>query len=106
MATHHTSSALLELRMGMREMLRVGQVDRELSALIRDAIAADLLAPNSNELKVAEVVAERGFSGLDEDGHRIWERSLLPILSKPLSEQIAIASIVRRGGYVPRRIKI
>ncbi len=31
---------------------------------------------------------------------------LLPILSKPLNEQIAIAAIIRRGGYVPRKIEI
>jgi hypothetical protein len=85
-------------------MMRGKLVDGELSALIRDVIAAELLAPNSLELRIAERVAARGLGTLDESERRIWETRLLPILSKPLGEQIAIASIIRRGGYVPRKI--
>ncbi|KAB0680916.1 hypothetical protein [Aureimonas leprariae] len=85
-------------------MVRGKTVDHELSALIRDVIAAELLAPNSVELRTAETVAQRGLAALDDGGRRVWETRLLPILSKPLGEQIAIASIIRRGGYVPRKI--
>ncbi|GGD90637.1 hypothetical protein GCM10011390_06750 [Aureimonas endophytica] len=87
-------------------MPKAGVVDRELAALIRDVVAAELLAPNSPELRIAEQVATSGLGTLDGEGRRIWENRLLPILSKPLSEQIAIASILRRGGYVPRRIQM
>jgi hypothetical protein len=87
-------------------MIRGKLVDRELSALIRDVIAAELLAPNSPELRTAEAVAEKGFGGLDDEGRRVWETRLLPILSKPLGEQIAIASIIRRGGYLPRKVEL
>ena len=86
-------------------MGKIGQVDQELSALIRDVVAAELLAPNSTELRVAELVAESGLGALDVGDRKVWEARLLPILAKPLSEQIAIASIIRRGGYVPRRIE-
>ncbi|MBE7186344.1 MAG: hypothetical protein INR68_18285 [Methylobacterium mesophilicum] len=85
-------------------MVRGKPVDSELSALIRDVIAAELLAPNSVEFRTAETVATRGLAALDENERRVWETRLLPILSKPLGEQIAIASIIRRGGFVPRKI--
>ena len=87
-------------------MARAKPVDTELSALIRDVIAAELLAPDSLELLTAEAVARRGIAGLDEQGRRVWETRLLPMLAKPLAEQIAIASIIRRGGYVPRKIEV
>jgi hypothetical protein len=57
-------------------------------------------------MAVAEAVAERGQSHLDPAQREVWERRVLPILSKPLNEQIAIAAIIRRGGYVPRKIHI
>lgn len=90
----------------MRDIPRSRHVDAELSALIRDVIVAELLEPNSEELKTAEAVAARGLAGLNEQGRQIWETRLLPLLSKPLNEQIAIASIIRRGGYLPRKIDL
>ena len=87
-------------------MSRMTSVDRELRDLIRDVIAAELLEPGSKELAVAQAVAERGQGSLDAAQREIWERRVLPILSKPLNEQIAIAAIIRRGGYVPRKIEI
>ena len=81
-------------------------VDRELRELIRDVIAADLLAPGSPEFAVAETVAEKGQMSLDQTQKALWETRVLPILCKPLDEQIAIASIIRRGGYVPRKIEL
>jgi hypothetical protein len=85
-------------------MGRVEKVDEELRALIQDVIDAGLLAEESRGLTVARQVAARGFGSLDADGRRVWEQAVLPVLSKPLHEQIAIASILRRGGYVPRKI--
>ncbi|WP_156386506.1 hypothetical protein [Aureimonas sp. Leaf454] len=87
-------------------MSRMTTVDRELKDLIRDVIAAELLEPGSKEMAVAEAVAERGQGSLDSAQREIWERRVLPILSKPLNEQIAIAAIIRRGGYVPRKIQL
>lgn len=83
---------------------RVEKVDEELRALIEDMIRAELLAPDSRALAVARRVADKGFGVLDADERRVWEQEVLPVLSKPLHEQIAIASILRRGGYVPRKI--
>jgi hypothetical protein len=85
-------------------MGRVEKVDEELRALIQDVIEAGLLAEQPHVLAVARHVADRGFASLDADQRRVWEQEVLPVLSKPLHEQIAIASILRRGGYVPRKI--
>lgn len=80
-------------------------VDQELSALIHEVIDAALLDQSSPEYTVALLVAERGQSCLDTAQRSIWESRVLPILSKPIHEQIAIAAILRRGGYVPRKIE-
>ncbi|BDA85027.1 hypothetical protein Sa4125_25690 [Aureimonas sp. SA4125] len=80
------------------------KVDDELRALIEDVIAAGLLADNPRGLAVAQRVAAHGFSALQSDERGFWEQDVLPVLSKPLQEQIAIASILRSGGYVPRKI--
>lgn len=83
----------------------MGKVDQELSALIHEMIDAALLAPASEEHDVAMLVATRGQSSLTAQQRAVWESRILPILSKPLQEQIAIAAILRRGGYVPRKIE-
>ncbi len=80
-------------------------VDPELSALIREVIEAKLLKPQSDEMRIAEQVAAHGLGGLGPAERDTFERRVLPILSKPIREQLAIASIVQRGGYVPRKIK-
>lgn len=82
-----------------------GRVDPELAALIREVIDADLLKRNSEELRIAHQVARAGLAGLDPEEVRVYEAKVLPILAKPLRDQIAIASILRRGGYVPRKIE-
>jgi hypothetical protein len=85
-------------------MGRVEKVDEELRTLIEDVIGAGLLAENSRGRTVARHVADKGFGSLTADERQVWEQEVLPVLSKPLHEQIAIASILRRGGYVPRKI--
>jgi hypothetical protein len=79
-------------------------VDPELSALIREVIEAKLLKSGSEEKRVAEQVATHGLGSLGASERDTFERRVLPILSKPIREQLAIASIVQRGGYVPRKI--
>ena len=79
-------------------------VDPELNALIREVIDARLLKPGSPEQVVAERVADSGLSSLERDDRDLFEHKVLPILAKPIREQLAIASIVQRGGYVPRKI--
>ena len=83
----------------------MGKVDQELSALIHEVVDAALLETSSPEYDVALLVAEKGQAALDPPQRAVWESRVLPILSKPLQEQIAIASILRRGGYVPRKIE-
>ena len=83
----------------------MGRVDKELSALIHEMIEAALLDPASAEYAVAMLVAEKGQSSLSMAQRAVWESRVLPILSKPIHEQIAIAAILRRGGYVPRKIE-
>ncbi|WP_294643702.1 hypothetical protein [uncultured Aureimonas sp.] len=79
-------------------------VDPELSALIGEVIDAKLLKVGSEEKRVAEHVAAEGLGALTVEERDTFERRVLPILSKPIREQLAIASIVQRGGYVPRKI--
>ncbi|MBB3996207.1 hypothetical protein [Aureimonas pseudogalii] len=80
------------------------QTDPELYALVQDLVAAGLLKHGSNEHRVAAHVARSGLASLTGDERRMFEQSVLPILAKPMREQLAVASIVRRGGYVPRKI--
>ncbi len=79
-------------------------VDPELSALIREVVEAKLLKAGSEEKRIAEHVARHGLVSLSAAERDTFERRILPILSKPIREQLAIASIVQRGGYVPRKI--
>ncbi|WP_279480016.1 hypothetical protein [Aureimonas sp. SK2] len=79
-------------------------VDPELSALIREVVEAKLLKTGSEEKRIAEQVARQGLASLSAAERDTFERRVLPILSKPIREQLAIASIVQRGGYVPRKI--
>ena len=78
--------------------------DPELSALVQDLVTAGLLKNGSNEHRVADQVARAGLASLTAAERRMFEESVLPILAKPMREQLAVASIVRRGGYVPRKI--
>ena len=80
------------------------QTNPELSALIREVLEANLLKSGSRERAVAERVAELGIGKLPPEERDLFERTVLPILAKPLREQIAVASIIQRGGYVPRKI--
>jgi hypothetical protein len=80
-------------------------VDPELNALIREVIDARLLKPGSPEQVVATRVADEGIGALAREERDLFETRVLPILAKPIREQLAIASIVQRGGYVPRKIE-
>ncbi|WP_061976901.1 MULTISPECIES: hypothetical protein [unclassified Aureimonas] len=80
-------------------------VDPELNALIREVIDARLIKPGSPEQIVAARVASEGLGALAPDERELFETRVLPILAKPIREQLAIASIVQRGGYVPRKIE-
>lgn len=79
-------------------------IDPEFSSLLRDFLNSDLLPTGSSEFAIADQVAASGLASLDPGQRAVWERDILPIVSKPLREQLAIASIVRRGGRVPRKI--
>lgn len=92
--------------LGKASMHKASGADRELTELIEEVISAGLLAPRSREMEVARLVADRGQAALDPSARVVFERQLLPILSKPIREQVAIASIIRRGGYVPRKIQM
>lgn len=78
--------------------------DPELAALVQDLVTADLLKQGSDAHRVAERVATSGLASLTAEERRMFEHSVLPILAKPMREQLAVASIMRRGGYVPRKI--
>ncbi|KTQ95476.1 hypothetical protein NS365_22450 [Aureimonas ureilytica] len=79
-------------------------VDPELNALIHEVMEARLIKPGSPEHVVAARVAQEGLGALGSDERDLFETKVLPILAKPIREQLAIASIVQRGGYVPRKI--
>ncbi|WP_155897492.1 hypothetical protein [Aureimonas ureilytica] len=80
-------------------------VDPELNALIREVIEARLIKPGSPEHVVAMRVGSEGLGALTPEERDLFETRVLPILAKPIREQLAIASIVQRGGYVPRKIE-
>lgn len=80
-------------------------VDPELHTLILEVIEARLIKPGSPEQMVAKRVADHGLASLAPEERDVFERKVLPILAKPIREQLAIASIVQRGGYVPRKIE-
>ena len=78
--------------------------DPELATLIAEAIDAGLLTYGTREHEVACLVATKGQNRLSRSERETFETRVLPILAKPLREQIAVASIIQRGGYVPRKI--
>ncbi len=73
-------------------------VDPELRNLIAEALDAGLLKPQSEDARIATVVAEKGQRQLTAQERSVWEGRVLPILSKPIAQQIAIGAIQRRGG--------
>ncbi|KAA0971565.1 hypothetical protein FPY71_00010 [Aureimonas fodinaquatilis] len=60
-------------------------VDPELKNLIEEALAAGLLGPNSEDSRIAGIVAAKGQSRLSLQDRAIWEARILPILAKPFS---------------------
>ena len=77
--------------------------DPELSALIHEAIDAGLLRADRPETDVARRVSAFGQKGLNPADRLLWERSVLPILSKPIADQILFGSLARRGNRLPKR---
>lgn len=78
--------------------------DPELASLIRETIEAGFIKVGSREHEVALAVAERGQKRLSSDERRIWEWQVLPIISKPLRDQLLIDAVRRRGGRLPRSL--
>jgi len=78
--------------------------DPELVALIDEAIEAGLLKAGHPEAEVARRVSLLGQRSLSAAERVVWERSVLPVLSKPIGDQILIGSLVRRGNRLPRRV--
>lgn len=75
-------------------------VDPELSALIQEAVDADLLNGSRGAVDVARRVADSGQASLSPDDRDIWEAEVLPVLARPLDLQIAVRAVLRRGGRV------
>src|SRR4051812_7707378 len=80
------------------------RIDAEFSALLQDFLDCDFFAAGSEEAGIAEIAARFGLGALDQRQRRIWDESILPIVSKPLGEQVAVRSILRNGGYLPQKI--
>lgn len=78
--------------------------DPELVALIDEAIEAGLLKAGHPEVDVARRVSLLGQRSLSAAERVVWERSVLPVLCKPIGDQILIGSLVRRGNRLPRRV--
>jgi hypothetical protein len=88
------------------EMKRRREVDQEFRALLQEFLDRGVFREGSPQAGVVAAVSQGGLRALDQDQMRIWNEQVLPVVSKPLHEQVAIAAILREGGYVPRRIEL
>lgn len=91
---------------GMRlEMRRKANLDPDYASFLLAYAASGVFRPGSAEARLVRVVAYRGLSALNFRQTRLWYENVLPIVSKPLDEQLAVSRIVRGGGRVPPRIE-
>ena len=81
-------------------------IDDEYAALLLDFIASGVFREGSPEAAIVTIVAAGGIESLDDRQRSLWYERILPVVSKPLSQQAAIAAILRNGGRVPARIDI
>ena len=80
--------------------------DPEYQELLLDFVRYGVLPSYSEEADITLIVAAAGVDALSPYQRSIWEQRILPTVCKPLSQQIAIASILDNGGYVPCRIDV
>jgi hypothetical protein len=79
-------------------------IDDEFCSLVRDFLTYDFFDTDAEAADVAELAAGSGFAALNRRQQRIWDERVLPIVSKPIEEQLAVRFIIRSGGLVPRKI--
>lgn len=87
-------------------MRHARKIDGEYAALLHDFIERGVFRRGSPEAVIVATVADGGIEALDEGQRTLWHEKILPIVSKPLSQQAAVAAILRNGGRVPRRIDV
>jgi hypothetical protein len=85
-------------------MRRKARTDPDFKSFLLDYASSTVFRPGSAEARLVRIVAQRGLSALNFNQMELWYERVLPTLSKPLGEQVAISSIMQNGGYVPPRI--
>jgi hypothetical protein len=87
-------------------MKKQREVDQEFRTLLQEFLDRSVFREGSPQARVVAAALQAGLHALDQDHMKIWNEEVLPVVSKPLHEQAAIAAILRNGGYVPRRIEL
>lgn len=86
-------------------MRRKANLDPDYASFLLAYAASGVFPEGSAEARLMRVVAYRGLSGLNYRQTRFWYDKILPVVSKPLEEQLAVSRIVRGGGRVPPRVE-
>ena len=86
-------------------MRRKSQLDPDYASFLMAYAASGVFAPGSAEGQLVQIVAKSGLAALNFHQTRLWYQSVLPIVSKPIDEQLAVARMVRDGGRVPQKIE-
>ncbi len=63
-------------------------VDRERASLLKDFLRFNVFPSSSAEAEIVGLVIRNGLRGLSPDQMDIWHERVLPVVSRPLVEQI------------------
>ncbi|WAJ29550.1 hypothetical protein [Antarcticirhabdus aurantiaca] len=63
-------------------------VDRERASLLKDFLRFNVFPPSSAEAEIVGLVIRNGLKGLSPDQMDLWHERVLPVVSRPLVEQI------------------
>ncbi len=84
--------------------MRRPRPDPAFSELLDEFLKAEVFPKHSAEAQILSRVVQEGLQALADEEHAIWLERVLPVVSKPLCDQVAVARILRNGGRVSKRI--
>lgn len=83
---------------------RNARIDNDFRSFLLEYATSGVFPEGSEEVRIIRIVARSGLDALGFEQMQIWYDRVLPILSKPLAEQVAVSRILRNGGRVPARV--